>query len=163
MELQDDPRYHVRNTDVPRTVAGWLIACSSAEQTASATSHPEHFVTKVATYNSHMPENLFLLCGDTKLDALVDRLTTAANDPPVHHDIPYRRVHCRMRNFIGRFADYVKEKEPMYEELVVFVDTNPALSIYTQLALCAMSHLIVPLNADDFSLQVSIHSCLQKA
>jgi cellulose biosynthesis protein BcsQ len=53
---------------------------------------------------------------------------------------------------------FIRELEAHYaakgKELVVFIDTNPALSIYTQIALVAMTHLIVPVNADAFSMQV---------
>jgi hypothetical protein len=159
-KLQDKPKYHARNTDLPRTVAGWFIACTQAERAGVA--HPADFLTKVADVNPNtMPTNLFLLCGDPKLDTLVPTLTTEANCPVTFGDNPYRRVHYRLRTFIGRLADYVREKEPQFEEVVVFVDTNPALSIYTQMALCSMTHLIVPTNADAFSTQVGDQSVME--
>lgn len=36
-------------------------------------------------------------------------------------------------------------------EWVVFIDTNPSFSIYTEIALAAEGKLIIPVNADDFS------------
>lgn len=36
---------------------------------------------------------------------------------------------------------------------VVFIDTNPSFSIYTEIALAAANKLIMPINADDFSKQ----------
>ncbi|PFX23878.1 Uncharacterized protein K02A2.6 [Stylophora pistillata] len=36
---------------------------------------------------------------------------------------------------------------------VVFIDTNPSFSIYTEIALAAANKLIIPINADDFSKQ----------
>ncbi len=37
-------------------------------------------------------------------------------------------------------------------EWVVFIDTNPAFTIYTEMAICAGTRLIVPCTADDYSL-----------
>ena len=35
--------------------------------------------------------------------------------------------------------------------LTVFIDTNPAFSVYTELAVAAADKLITPVNSDDFS------------
>ena len=34
---------------------------------------------------------------------------------------------------------------------VVFIDTNPSFTVYTEIALLAAQRLIIPANADDFS------------
>ena len=34
--------------------------------------------------------------------------------------------------------------------LTVFIDTNPAFSVYTECAVAAADRLIIPVNADDF-------------
>ena len=34
---------------------------------------------------------------------------------------------------------------------VVFIDTNPSFSIFTEMAIVAAQRLIIPANADDFS------------
>lgn len=39
------------------------------------------------------------------------------------------------------------------EEWVVFIDTNPAFSVYTEIALAAARKLIIPINSDDFSVE----------
>lgn len=57
-----------------------------------------------------------------------------------------------LRNYVHQLAKDVARGTG--RELVVFIDTNPALSIYTQIALVAMTHLIIPVNADSFSMQV---------
>jgi cellulose biosynthesis protein BcsQ len=49
-------------------------------------------------------------------------------------------------------AHYSKEED---KEVVVFIDTNPALSIYTHIALVAMSELVIPVNADCFLMEVT--------
>lgn len=35
--------------------------------------------------------------------------------------------------------------------MTVFIDTNPAMTIYTKLALCAADNLVMVAQADDFS------------
>jgi hypothetical protein len=63
-----------------------------------------------------------------------------------------RTVHLKLRNYVQALANHCRSQG---KELVVFIDTNPALSIYTQIALVAATHLIMPVNADNFSMQVS--------
>ncbi|KAF6252278.1 P-loop containing nucleoside triphosphate hydrolase protein [Scenedesmus sp. NREL 46B-D3] len=50
-----------------------------------------------------------------------------------------------------KLANHVRRESD--REVVVFIDTNPALSIYTHIALVAMSELIIPVNADCFSME----------
>lgn len=57
-----------------------------------------------------------------------------------------------LREHIHQLARDVKQQ--LNKEVVVFIDTNPALSITTQIALVAMTHLIIAVNADSFSMQV---------
>jgi cellulose biosynthesis protein BcsQ len=61
-------------------------------------------------------------------------------------------VHVKLRNYVQQLANYCRSQN---KELVVFIDTNPALSIYTQIALVAATDLIIPVNADSFSMQVT--------
>lgn len=39
----------------------------------------------------------------------------------------------------------------MDNDVVAFIDCNPAFTAYTKVGLCAATKLVVPLNADDFS------------
>lgn len=105
-------------------------------------------------HNSQIPRNLLLLCGDNHLDTMVPTLNNRAYTTPDYGPHPYVIVHNYLRDYIRSLAKYFKTQN---KELVVFIDTNPAMTIYTQIALCAMTDLIVPLNADDYSLQVSVH------
>lgn len=58
-------------------------------------------------------------------------------------------------NFIADLAREFKQGENP-KETVFFIDTNPAMSIYTQIALVAMTQLIVPVVANSFSTQVRV-------
>ena len=55
-------------------------------------------------------------------------------------------IHNIFRNYIQSFADKYNDKD-----LVVFVDTNPAFGVYTELAITSVEKLICPVNADDSS------------
>ncbi len=59
---------------------------------------------------------------------------------------PWKWVHLIFRELIASFA----AKFPK-NDIVVFIDTNPSFSIYTELAISAGDKLIVPVNADDSS------------
>jgi cellulose biosynthesis protein BcsQ len=61
-----------------------------------------------------------------------------------------------LHSYIKKLGEHFAEKG---EEVVVFIDTNPALSIYTHIALVAVSELIIPVNADCFSMQVIVCMC----
>lgn len=67
----------------------------------------------------------------------------------------YREVHVLLRSYIQKLANHVRRESN--REVVVFIDTNPALSIYTHIALVAMSELIIPVNADCFSMEVKAY------
>lgn len=50
---------------------------------------------------------------------------------------------------INKLAKYYAKQN--LTGLTVFIDTNPAFSVYTELAIAAADKLITPVNADDFS------------
>ncbi|MFI5299736.1 MAG: ParA family protein, partial [Polyangiales bacterium] len=58
---------------------------------------------------------------------------------------PWRWVHEVVRALIAEVAN------AHASDLVVFIDTNPAFSIYTEIAVASADYLIVPVNADDAS------------
>jgi cellulose biosynthesis protein BcsQ len=58
-----------------------------------------------------------------------------------------------LRSYIQKLAaHYEREKD---KEVVVFIDTSPAAIIYTHIALVAMSQLIITVNTDCFSMEVT--------
>jgi hypothetical protein len=59
---------------------------------------------------------------------------------------PWVWVHTVIRNFIQNLSARYNNKDWM-----VFIDTNPSFSIYTELAISAADRLITPVNADDSS------------
>ena len=58
-----------------------------------------------------------------------------------------------IRSFIEGLEGKVSGVTRDDEEWVVFIDTNPSFSVYTEIALAAARRLVVPINADDFSIE----------
>ncbi|MBN3724580.1 ParA family protein [Burkholderia sp. Ac-20379] len=131
---------------VPRTVVGYMSTVV-AGGAGAALPDPYQFLVQVDSVNSAMPPNLALLCGDGNLEPMSPAVSGAANAPPLTPTVqPWKWVHLIFRELIASFAGRLGDRD-----LVVFIDTNPSFSIYTELAISAGDKLIVPVNADDSS------------
>lgn len=131
---------------VPRTVVGYLSKVISGGSGAPIPD-PMDFLVQVSDTNDNMTDNLYLLCGDGNLEPMAPAIANAANQPPLTPDShPWVWVHQIFRNLIDNVTETVSDKDWM-----VFVDTNPSFSTYTQLAICSVNKLICPVNADDSS------------
>ncbi|HEY9686727.1 MAG TPA: ParA family protein [Coleofasciculaceae cyanobacterium] len=99
------------------------------------------YLTKPAKYNSNIPENVDLLCGDPLLELQSNAINTLANTqlPGVDSWI----------EIIDWLRDFLEQLRDEYD--VVFIDANPSFSIYTQIALSTADRLILPVMADDSS------------
>ncbi len=130
----------------PRTVVGYLSHVLSAGSGAPL-PNPMDYLVKVQQTNKKLTGNLFLLCGDGNLEPMAPAISGQAAQPPLTAQAqPWRWVHLVFRQLI---ADLVGRDQK--KNWVVFVDTNPSFSIYTELAMCAVDRLITPVNADDSS------------
>ena len=116
------------------------------------------YLTSVKDFNPQVPANLFLLCGDMTLELVGRHLEQKRSIVPVLDDNPWLNVTTSIRSFIegseGRITGVIEKQDhhPGDEfEWVVFIDTNPSFSVYTEIALAAANKLIIPINADDFS------------
>ena len=98
----------------------------------------------MSTVNPHVAPNVYLLCGDASLDTLANTFTTMAYATNIV-GAPFYGVHTIFKKALEQLPG------EMGKNVFGFVDTNPALTIYTHMALCACKKLIVPLNADEFS------------
>ncbi len=130
----------------PRTVVGYLSTVIS-NGSGAPLPDPQDFLVKVATTNHHLTDNIYLLCGDGNLEPMAPAINNAAFAPPLTSQAqPWRWVHLVFRRFIEDLAHRRTD-----QDWIVFVDTNPSFSIYTELALSAVDRLITPVNADDSS------------
>jgi hypothetical protein len=105
------------------------------------------FLVPVGTTNRNLTQNIYLLCGDGNLEPMAPAINGAAAAPALTPaSQPWRWIHLIFRRFIEDLAQRVSDRD-----WIVFVDTNPSFSIYTELALSAVDRLITPVNADDSS------------
>ena len=102
---------------------------------------PEDFVTHPCKYNTSIPENIDLICGDPMLELQTNAINTLANT-----QIPGTDTWI---SIIDWLHDLLEKLEQGYE--AIFLDTNPSFSIYTQIALSTVERLILPVMADDSS------------
>lgn len=117
-----------------------------------ANPKPSKYLTSVHDYNPYVPENVSLLCGDMSLELVGRNIEELRRIPPGADGlIPWVFYTCAVRWFIEGYRGKVKGVTTNQDDWVVFIDTNPAFSVYTEIALVSARKLIIPINADDFS------------
>lgn len=90
-----------------------------------------------------MPDNLYLLSGDGNLELMAPAINDEASRAPFPGlPDPWRWVHEIFPRLRAALPG---------DEWTIFFDTNPSFSIYTELAICGATRLLVPVNADDSS------------
>lgn len=105
-----------------------------------------NYLTHVRTVNPSLPDNVYLVCGDPNLELIAAWISNLANSQQVLPTVvPWVWVHQVMRRFIADLESRIPG------DWVVFVDTNPSFSSYTELAICSVDKLLLPVNADDSS------------
>ena len=113
---------------------------------------PRDFLTHVNDYNNSIPGNIELLCGDMQLELVSRSLEHKRQEDPTPSYIPWAFITSCVRSFIEGYNDQMKGvTTDGVTEWVVFIDTNPSFSPYTEIAIAAANKLIIPINADDFS------------
>ena len=130
----------------PRTVVGYLSTVI-ANGSGAPLPDPSDFLVQVSASNRHLTDNIYLLCGDGNLEPMAPAINGAASAPALTPQAqPWRWVHLVFRRFIEDLAQRRADRD-----WIIFVDTNPSFSIYTELAVSAVDRLITPVNADDSS------------
>jgi hypothetical protein len=66
-------------------------------------------------------------------------------------DSTWAKVNKAMKTFLTKVAPQLNDGVSSKSKVVSLIDTNPSLSVWTQMALTADDNLIVPVNADNFS------------
>ena len=137
---------HFCTTAVPQTVVGYLSRVLSGGSGAPL-PNPADFLVRVRDKNANLPNNLFLMCGDGNLEPMSPAISGAAAALALTpQSQPWQWVHLTFRKFVDDLVARSSTRNWM-----VFVDTNPSFSIYTEIAMCAVNRLITPVNADDSS------------
>jgi len=122
-----------------RNVVGfieWLLRGNSG-----FTNPPGSFRTSVDRFNPHMPPNLDLIAGDTFLESLALPLNYSVLNPA------NTLAWGEFMTAFGRLFPHEHDTSK-YPQMTVFIDCNPSFSVYTQMALVSVDHLIVPMMAD---------------
>lgn len=112
---------------------------------------PRDYLTHVSDYNKQIPQNVELLCGDMHLELVSRSLEHKRQEDPDLFFNPWLFITCCIRFFIEGYGDMKGVAAEEATDWVVFIDTNPSFSPYTEIALVAAEKLIIPINADDFS------------
>ncbi|MDR6674612.1 ParA family protein [Xanthomonas sp. 1678] len=127
------------------TIVGYLTKALGGGPLAPS-PNPLDYIGQVSNTNPSLPANLYLVCGDPNLELIAAWISNLASSQQVLPNVrPWVWVHEVMR----RFIDLLKMELP--GDWVVFIDTNPSFSSYTELAICAVDRLLLPVNADDSS------------
>ncbi len=130
-----------RQGQTPRaTVGGYFQLRLPSPYTAPAITHDD-FITRPAEYNSHIPKNVDLVCGDPLLELQSNAMSTLANG-----QIPGVNAWVGVIDWL---TDFLKPIRDSYG--AIFIDANPSFSIYTQIALSSADRLLLPVMADDSS------------
>ena len=101
------------------------------------------YLTQVMDFNQAVPANLFLITGDEQLEIQASRVLAATNPGPTD---AWRIVHTWIN-------DLIEDVQQSWDavDTTVFLDCNPSLTIYTELAMSAADRLIIPFSADGSS------------
>jgi cellulose biosynthesis protein BcsQ len=101
---------------------------------------------KVSQYNQNIPNNVYLVAGDSFLESLSLALNYAVINPA--NTLAWSEYMTALRRLC---AEEFKRAE--YKSLRVFIDCNPSFSIYTQMSLMSSDYLVVPMMADFTSVE----------
>lgn len=102
-----------------------------------------NYSVQVSTINDKVSPNLYLLSGDGNLELMAPAINDEANRTPFPGLAdPWEWVHLIFKRMVDGMKGH---------QWTVFFDTNPSFAIYTELAVCGSTRLLVPVNADDSS------------
>lgn len=99
------------------------------------------FISVPHTFNHHIPRNIDLICGDKIVELQSSFIASLSNSQR-----PGRDSYMDVLLWLD---DLLRVVDDQYD--VVFIDTNPSFSIYTQIALAVSGQLVIPIMADDSS------------
>jgi cellulose biosynthesis protein BcsQ len=99
------------------------------------------FITNPKDYNSALPGNIRLVCGDPLLELQANAVNTLANQ-----NIPGTNAWIAVIDWLKTFIEQIED-----EFDTIFLDCNPSFSLYTQIALATTDRIILPVMADDSS------------
>lgn len=125
----------------PRATIGGYFQMRLPSPYTAPTFTASDYITIPTEFNSYIPKNIHLVCGDPLLELQANAISTLANN-----QIPGTNTWLSIINWLNDFLDPLEDE---YD--VIFFDANPSFSIYTQIAIAACHKIILPVMADDSS------------
>ena len=137
-----DPIHKLIGQTPRATVAGYLEARlnSPFKQIQDVSS----YVCRPGDFNTKIPTNLLLVCGDYLLEILSEAIRqTSQLAIPVD---AWKQVLSWIKDLTAALRKRSGNRDTLF-----ILDCNPSFAIYTQLALAAAENLVVPFTPDDSS------------
>ena len=128
---------------VRQTIAGYFLDHIQTSYAMLPTFNKNKYLCVPHSYNANIPQYIDLLAGDSYVEDLSKSMNSLAANA-----LPTNDAYIKIIRWI---IDFINAMRDDYD--VVFIDTNPSFSIYTQMALAATDFLIIPASADDSSTQ----------
>jgi chromosome partitioning protein len=100
------------------------------------------YAIQVSDYNSELPTNLYLLCGDPSLEIQAQVMNQIGSQTLPQDS--WKNVHNWLR-------DLMLVNSEKFGSTINFIDCNPSFSAYTELAMIAADRLIIPCSSDGSS------------
>lgn len=135
-----------RFVDSNKTIAGYIKERFKRSPLNKLGTETSYFVHAKST-NEKMPENLYLLSGDIDLD-LCSRIISHIASSPIKG--AWKASRSLLIDLIESFE---LNSEKADKRATFFIDCNPSLANYTELALLAANRLIIPCTADAASIR----------
>jgi len=126
---------------VPRCSIGGYFQARLPSPYTVPTFDPRDFITTPSKFNSRIPANIDLVCGDPLLELQANAINTLSNT-----QIPGANTWLQVIDWLN---DFLVPIDKDYD--TVFLDCNPSFSIYTQIGLASVERLVLPVMADDSS------------
>lgn len=124
------------------TIAGYLE--SRLNSPFRMIDDVSQFITSPRDWNQNIPPNLKLICGDNLLEIIAEAIRqTSQLAIPV---TAWAQVQQWVRDLVDSLNAFSEGRDTIF-----VIDCNPSFAMYTQLALVAADHVIVPFTADDSS------------
>jgi cellulose biosynthesis protein BcsQ len=124
------------------SIAGYLDARLSSPFKRLDDVDP--YVCRPSNYNSSIPRNLSLICGDNLLEVQSEAIRqTSQLAVPADS---WKQVLLWIRDLTTALSTRSGDRPSFF-----VIDCNPSFAIFTQLALVAADHVVIPFTADDSS------------
>ncbi len=125
----------------PRATIGGYFQMRLPSPYSAPTFNTYDYITNVSKYNKNISENIDILCGDAMLELQSNAISTLANN-----QIPGTNTWIAIINWLNDFIERIRDP---YD--IIFIDSNPSFSMYTQIAIATSTKVVLPVMADDSS------------